>query len=272
MIQSMNPDKLNIILPYWFIVKYLKLTEEKPIINLILEKIFEWKLSDIYITSCTAIFDYNVEFFLSKKWLKNVKAFSLNDSQKTADVLENTRSDCFSSLIHLNIEYKGYYNPSYIDLCKFQKLKSLKISRKTVAYDKNNPITIHDNLYSCCEILVFEDTHVSDEIVKFIRIFKNLALVKLINCSVSISFLQEMQNEDKIYFDDNCRLYEGISYKNNLRFLDLNGVYFLKISIKACNLKEEKLIAILRLPNMIKELQYLKIEQAKVFPELLENV
>ena len=60
---SMSKNKLNIILPYWFIVKWLKLTDDKSCIKIILENLFQSDLSDIYITSCTPVLDRNIEFF-----------------------------------------------------------------------------------------------------------------------------------------------------------------------------------------------------------------
>ena len=46
-------------------------------------------------TSCTPVLDCNIDYFLTKKWLKNIKALSLNNSQKTADALESTQSRLF---------------------------------------------------------------------------------------------------------------------------------------------------------------------------------
>ena len=270
----MSKNKLNIVLPYCFIAKWLKLTGEKSSINIILNALFESDLSDIYITSSTPVLDDDIDFFLSQKWWKNIKALSLNDLQKTADALKNPQFDCLSSQRHLNVIYKSYCKLSEIDLCKFTKLKSLKISGKTIAYDKNNPIKIHNNLYSCCEILMFQDTDISSELIKFITMFKKLSLLKLMNCEIFIDFFQEIQKiqkEVEICFDDSCKLDGNIYYKNKLAFQDLNAICFLQIYIDANNLKGEELRAILELTNIIEKVQYLEIKGAYVFPDLLEK-
>ena len=193
----MNKNKLNIILPYRFIIERLQLKDEKSILKIILENIFEHDLFDIYIIYCAPVLDWNIDLFLTKKWLKNVRALSLTYSQKTADTLKNSPSNCFSSLRHLNVDYKGYNDLSPIDLCKFTKLKSLKITGKGDVHSENNSLIIDRNLYKWCKILIFEDTCVSTETVKFITMFKKLTFLKLFHCRVSITFRKKYKKQIK---------------------------------------------------------------------------